>query len=156
MLRFEFNNVREFKKSVGELKAEMEAAIKEEVKNATLAMETRIKQDAPVNDGDLRRSIDHEFTNDGFVGHVYTNKEHAIYNEFGTGIYAVEGNGRKTPWVFPKRAAGSKEYNFPIIIINGEEFYLTRGQKTHPFFFKNFDYIRPRFERELEKIIRGR
>ncbi|WP_176525745.1 HK97-gp10 family putative phage morphogenesis protein [Bacillus sp. AFS001701] len=156
MLLFEFNNVREFKKSVGELKAEMEADIKAEVKNATLAMETRIKRDAPVNEGDLRKSIDHEFTNGGLVGTVYTTKEHALYNEFGTGIYAVEGNGRKTPWAFPKRAAGAKEYNFPIIMINGEEFYLTHGQKPQPFFFKNFDYIRPRFERELEKIIRGR
>ena len=27
--------------------------------------------------------------------------EHAIYNEFGTGEYAAEGNGRRGGWVYP-------------------------------------------------------
>ena len=32
--------------------------------------------------------------------HIGSNYDNAIWEEFGTGIYAVEGNGRKTPWVY--------------------------------------------------------
>lgn len=34
------------------------------------------------------------------VVYVGTNNEHANYNEYGTGIYADNGKGRKSPWTY--------------------------------------------------------
>ena len=36
--------------------------------------------------------------NEGVVG---SSSENAIWEEFGTGDYAVNGDGRKTPWYVP-------------------------------------------------------
>ena len=32
--------------------------------------------------------------------YIGTNTKYAIYNEYGTGIYAEGGKGRKSPWVY--------------------------------------------------------
>ena len=46
----------------------------------------------------LRGSISHKVRGD--VCYVGTNNSHAIYNEYGTGIYADGGGGRKSPWSY--------------------------------------------------------
>ena len=50
----------------------------------------------PANTGELRQSITHEV--EGTVGAVGSNLEYAPYVHQGTGIYAIDGQGRKEPW----------------------------------------------------------
>ena len=83
---------------------------------ACLVVENEAKRLCPVDTGDLRNSITHE-VDDG-VGIVGTNKEYAPYVEYGTGIFAVEGNGRDTPWSYQ-----DDEGNW----------HTTIGQKPQPF-----------------------
>ncbi len=83
---------------------------------ACLVVENEAKRLCPVDTGDLRSSITHEVHND--VGIVGTNKEYAPYVEFGTGIFAVEGNGRDTPWSYQDDKG---------------EWHTTVGQKPQPF-----------------------
>lgn len=83
---------------------------------ACLVVENEAKRLCPVDTGDLRSSITHEVHND--VGIVGTNKEYAPYVEFGTGIFAVEGNGRNTPWSYQDDKG---------------EWHTTVGQKPQPF-----------------------
>lgn len=46
----------------------------------------------------LRKSITHKVVRGNvFIG---TNQKHAPYVELGTGIYATDGQGRKSPWVW--------------------------------------------------------
>jgi HK97 gp10 family phage protein len=61
---------------------------------------------------------------------VGTDLEYAPYIEFGTGIYAEKGDGRKTPWVY-EDAAG--------------EIHWTVGARPHP-------YLRPAFDENTEAI----
>jgi len=63
---------------------------------ACYLVENSAKEKVPVNTGYLQRSITHEV--EGNVGIVGTNTEYAPYIEFGTGLFAEEGNGRQTPW----------------------------------------------------------
>lgn len=51
-----------------------------------------------VDTGRLRGSITHVTTDDAV--YIGTNVEYAPYVEFGTGIYASDGQGRKNPWVY--------------------------------------------------------
>lgn len=83
---------------------------------ACLVVENEAKKLCPVDTGDLRSSITHEVHND--VGIVGTNKEYAPYVEFGTGIFAVEGNGRDTAWSYQDDKG---------------EWHTTVGQKPQPF-----------------------
>lgn len=48
--------------------------------------------------GTLRKSITHKVVDD--TVYVGSNVEYAPYVELGTGIYATDGNGRKSPWVW--------------------------------------------------------
>ena len=90
--------------------------ISKALNKACLVVENEAKRLCPVDTGDLRNSITHE-VHDG-VGIVGTNKEYAPYVEYGTGIFAVEGNGRDTPWSYQ-----DDEGNW----------HTTIGQKPQPF-----------------------
>lgn len=52
-----------------------------------------------VDTGRLRNSISHA-SNHKDEAYVGCNTSYAIWAEIGTGIYATDGNGRKTPWAF--------------------------------------------------------
>ena len=71
--------------------------------------------------GALRKSLTHKVVGDDvFIGtniRSSNNAPYAVYVEMGTGIYATEGNGRQSPWVWRDK--------------NGK-FHSTRGMKpTH-------------------------
>lgn len=51
-----------------------------------------------VDTGAMRNSITHEVDKGESKVYVGTNNEYAVYHEYGTGIYADSGKGRKTPW----------------------------------------------------------
>lgn len=65
---------------------------------ACLLVENDAKKNCPVDTGQLRQSITHEV--EGNTGVIGTNVEYAPYVEYGTGIYAKDGNGRQTPWSY--------------------------------------------------------
>jgi len=82
-------------------------AMTKAITDGALMIEGDAKVNCPVDEGRLRSSITHEIVND-LAGHqlsarVGTNVFYAPYIEFGTGIYAKDGTGRKTPWVYRDR-----------------------------------------------------
>lgn len=65
---------------------------------ACIIVENQAKINCPVDAGTLRNSITHEVINhEGIVG---TNIDYAIYVELGSGLFAVNGDGRTTPWSY--------------------------------------------------------
>lgn len=81
-------------------KAEIERLLAKGMEKALLIIESDAKRNCPVDEGLLRASISHETEvgDEEVKGRVGTNVEYAPYIEFGTGIYAQDGNGRQTPW----------------------------------------------------------
>ena len=85
---------------------------------ACALVERSAKQKAPKGSGDLRRSITSKV--DGLVGIVFTPLEYAPYVEYGTGIHAEGGNGRKdVPWAYEDEKTG--------------ELIWTSGQEPQPY-----------------------
>ena len=87
-----------------------------------------------VGTGALRadtRSLGVEIVGDEVHGAVGNSLEHAIYHHQGTGIYAVNGDGHKTPWVYEDPKTGEKIY--------------TRGSKPNP-------YLKDTIEQEQSTI----
>ena len=71
----------------------------------------KAKEKVGVGTGALRadtRSLGVEIVGDEVHGSVGNSLEHAIYHHQGTGIYAVNGDGRKTPWVYEDPKTGKK------------------------------------------------
>lgn len=85
---------------------------------ACALVERNAKQLAPKGEGDLRRSITSKV--EGLVGIVFTPLEYAPYVEYGTGIHAEGGNGRKdVPWAYEDEKTG--------------ELIWTSGQEPQPY-----------------------
>lgn len=64
-------------------------------------LEGRVKDNTRVDTGKTKASWSHRVDESKFEAYVGSNYENAIWEEFGTGIYALNGNGRKdVPWVY--------------------------------------------------------
>lgn len=63
-----------------------------------ITAEGHAKKLTPVDSGRLINSISHTVVgNDCYIG---TNVPYAMWHELGTGIYASDGTGRKSPWAY--------------------------------------------------------
>ena len=110
---------------------ELEAAMKK----ACLLVERSAKMKVPKGTGELGRSITSEVNVEGdtVTGIVYTPLEYAPYIEYGTGLFAEAGNGRKdVPWHYQDDEG---------------EWHSTSGQHPRPF-------MRPALNENREQIIR--
>lgn len=113
----------EFIRSMENATLKMVMDMSQKMDKACLVVESQAKQNCPVDIGILRASItsETEVTASEIVGRVGTNEEYGPYVHNGTGIYAKDGNGRKTPWGYTVRAGKHKG------------FHWTQGQRPQPF-----------------------
>ena len=64
-------------------------------------LEGRVKDNTREDTGKTKASWSHKVDEVKHEAYVGSNYENAIWEEFGTGIYAQNGNGRKdVPWVY--------------------------------------------------------
>ena len=117
----------------------VEKEIEREVEKGALKIADTAKMNCPVDTGHLRESIhsDVEWQGNTCIGIVGTNVEYAPYIEYGTGIYATNGNGRQTPWVY-KDAKG---------------WHTTRGMMAQPFMYPAFYATKDAVFREIVENI---
>lgn len=96
---------------------------------------------APVKLGNLKGSIQVEtFVEDGIpTSETGPTAEYAQYVEYGTGIYAADGSGRKTPWRYK-----DEEGNW----------HVTSGQEAQPFAEPGFQAAKPQIDRLAERLLR--
>ena len=130
-----------FAKSVDSAMAQMIQDMCEKMDRACLAVEGEARKNCPVDQGELRASItsETEATEEEIIGRIGSNLKHAPYVHNGTGIYAKDGNGRKTPWGYTVKAGKYKG------------FHWTHGQKPQPF-LENAKLTK---KNEVEKILGG-
>lgn len=137
-------------------------AVKEASKDTLIEMTEATKSRAVenlnntiyINNGELVGSIQAEVVENGqgvLVGRVWSDKEHAIYREFGTGPKGANSpkilppnitpSYRMTPWFIPVEKTKVDlyvAYGFPLIEIQGKKFYRTSGQPANPFLYPAF------------------
>ena len=77
---------------------------------------------------------------DGKTGYVGSDKEYAIYQEFGTGEYALEGNGRKGGWFY---------------VDDEGKGHWTLGTKPKRMLWNAFVSLKPTIEARAREIFRG-
>lgn len=64
---------------------------------------SQAKQNSRVDTGQLKGSWDYQIDSSKYEAHVGSPLQNAIWEEFGTGEYAVNGNGRKGGWKYVDR-----------------------------------------------------
>lgn len=93
------------------------------MRTATLLLEGEAKKECPVDMGALRASMYSKVNlNDReIVGIVGNTLKYSVYVHQGTGLYAVNGDGRKTPWRYKSLGGKYKGWHY------------TKGQAPNPF-----------------------
>jgi len=105
------------------------------------AIRTEMASRAPVRLGNLKGSIQVEtFVEDGIpTSETGPTAEYAPYVEYGTGIYAADGSGRKTPWRYKDEEG---------------KWHVTSGQEAQPFAEPGFQAAKPQIDRLAERLLR--
>lgn len=164
------SNDVEFTDNSVKVKAELEAAIYDFLRTSAAEIETQaIRYTKKGETGALARNWDivvDKAKQEAIVGNKL---EYAIYEEFGTGEYALEGNGRKGYWVFVKDGSTSKmtkstkTYTLAqakrIVAImreDGLEAYYTKGSKPKRMLYKAFTMWKPKIEARAKQIFKSR
>lgn len=63
-------------------------------------VEAQTKQNTKVDTGKTKGSWEHIVNADRMEVQIGSRYQNALWEEFGTGIYALNGDGRKTKWVY--------------------------------------------------------
>lgn len=112
MAKFEDNSQEFLQRLHREIAAWME--------ETTGLLEANAVKKSRTDSGQTKGSYQHKVLEDASAyrveGYVGSNYENAIWEEFGTGEYALGGDGRKTPWVYRNRKG---------------EYYWTTGKKPN-------------------------
>lgn len=105
------------------------------LEDATRILHRQVVQNTRVDTGQTKSSW--KKVVEGDKGIVGSTSENAIWEEFGTGHYAVNGNGRKGAWYVPvEKVLGKKKptFNGKVVIVygkNGQAYYKTNGKKPN-------------------------
>lgn len=103
-------------------------------------LQAKTQRNTRVDTGQLKGSWTYNVDESKGECQVGSPLENAIWEEFGTGIYAVNGDGRKTPWVYEDR--------------KGEK-HFTHGKHPNRTLFGAYTSIESKLKQALEKILKG-
>lgn len=123
--------------------SELPELINKALLQATLFIEGEAKKNLRANGnglktGLLRDSITHDIDEAQHIGYVGSNLDYAIWVHQGTGLYALNGDGRKTPWIWTD-AKG--------------EAHFTHGNKPNPFIQKAIDENKDNILKFFEGVV---
>ncbi|MEG2412627.1 MAG: HK97 gp10 family phage protein [Clostridium sp.] len=135
------SNNDEFVRSIENATLQVIQEVAKNMNKACLVVERDAKMNCPVDQGPLRASIQHDvsFNVGEIVGTVFSSLEIAPYIHQGTGIYAVNGDGRKTPWKYKAKSGKYKGW------------HITKGQRPCPF----LEYAKLFQKDKISKILAG-
>ena len=99
-------------------------------------VEAQTKQNTKVDTGKTKGSWEHIVDKDKMEVQIGSRYQNALWEEFGTGIYALNGDGRKTKWVY--RTEDGK-------------FHTTVGKKPRRALFRAFESKKNAIIREAKR-----
>ena len=100
--------------------------------------------------GGTAGSFEHKVDEGTMTCSIGSPEENAIWEEFGTGEYALNGDGRAGAWYVPVDSyTGEKRptYNGQVVIVygkNGKKFYKTNGKRGTRALFNAFNSMKVR------------
>lgn len=102
-------------------------------------VQARAQRNSRVDTGQLKNSWDYKVNEANQEVTVGSPLENAIWEEFGTGEYALAGDGRKGGWVYVDRHGHG---------------HFTHGKTPNRTLFRAYDPIKPTIKKMLEDKIK--
>ena len=108
-------------------------------------LESQVKRNTAVDTRQTSRSWTHRVTGSMMAGEykaeVGSPLENAIWEEFGTGEYALYGNGRKGGWFYKDEKYGLGHF--------------THGKKPRRPFFKAYSTLKNKLIKQIRDVFKG-
>ena len=130
-----------FKDFSVQVKGAMNDAIKTYLYEAGGELEAQVKRNSRVGTGQLKNSWSYKVDEKDGICTVGSPLENAIWEVFGTGEYALHGDGRKGGW-FYKDDEG--------------KWHHTYGKKPHRAFKRAFDSLKSALIKRAEEVLKGK
>ena len=83
-----------------EVKNAMNDTINAVLEECAAEVESATKRNSRVDTSQTKNSFQHKVVDSENTAYIGSNHENAIYEELGTGEYALQGNGRKGGWFY--------------------------------------------------------
>ncbi len=131
----------EFEDNRIKVKDRMEDAAVAFLHEACGLLEKQTKQNSKVRTGQTKGSYSYAVDEAELAGYVGSNYENAIWEEFGTGEYALNGDGRRGGWYYRDAKGG---------------WHFTKGKKPRRPLFKAFVSLKGRITKRAEQVLRER
>jgi hypothetical protein len=142
------------------IKGKVNSAALEWLKEAAGELESETKRNTTADTGQLKNSWVYQVNRGKGEAYVGSPLENAVWNEYGTGEHAAEGNGRKTPWYVPVEAVtGTKKPSFQgqVVVVhgkNGKAYYKTDGKDPQMTLHNAWDTVMPKAEKGLQSKLK--
>ena len=159
----------EFTDNSVKVKADLEKALIAFLREASAEVKTQAERFTPTGSAQLKRSWDTVIDQAKMQAIIGNTLEYAIYQELGTGEYALEGKGRKGYWVYVKysdtgkMSKSSKSYTLAearrimaMLRADGLEAYYTKGTRPKRMLYKSFKMWKPKVEARAKQIFKER
>lgn len=163
----ENNNIK-FQDNSVEVIAALNEAVTAYLYEAGGELEAQTKRNTKVDTGQLKNSWSYKVDESAQKVTIGSQLENAIWNEFGTGEYALNGDGRKGYWVYVKgsdgqRSTSSKSYTLQeakrimaYLREQGLEAYYTKGKKPQRTLHNAFNNSKSKLIRKAEQVLEAR
>lgn len=123
-----------------QVKAALEEAAVQFLYEAAGELASQTARNSPVDTGQLKNSWQYKVDENKLEATIGSPLENAIWNEYGTGEYALEGNGRKGGWSY-KDDHGDWHHTF--------------GKKPERTFDKAYKGLKPKIIKRAEDVLKG-
>lgn len=106
---------------------------------AVAELQSQTARNSRVDTGQTKGSWETHVDEATLAAMVGSALENAIWEEFGTGEYALNGDGRKTPWVYTDRYG---------------ETHITHGKKPNRALWNAFQSLKPKLIKKAEALMK--
>ena len=107
------------------------------LEEASSLVESQTKRNTKVKTGKTKGSWEHVVHEDEHYAEVGSRYQNALWEELGTGIYALNGDGRKTKWVYTPDG--------------GKHYYTTVGKKPRRALWNAYSSLKNRIIRSAQQ-----
>ena len=103
-------------------------------------LESQVKRNTRVDTGKTKNSFRHHVDDASHTATIGSDYENAIWEEFGTGEYALEGNGRKGGWFYVDEKGDG---------------HFTYGKRPSRAFFNAFTSLKSKIINLIQNALKG-
>lgn len=130
----------QFRDNSARVKAELNNKVKEWLYEASGELEAQVKRNSRVDTGQTKNSWTYKVDESKGESKIGSPLENAIWEEFGTGQYALHGDGRKTAWKYKDHFGN---------------WHMTTGKRPNRALNNAFTTLKGELKARLEQILRG-